>query len=516
MDEHNELPDDLSQWPENNWDLFNLDSQNVSFNDLRRAYSKLIKRFRPETHPEHFQRIQDAFETLRDVIQSGNKPNPEAQQKSDSNKEQELQNRRAKRQNEFLNELYNKYIYKADWDGAIALLESVIEPDNPTPEKLEEISDLGEIPYLYMFWLLYTINPSDEDNFPNIFHYLISGEEAANPEDGMSISIKTFLFFLERQRLPYQSNVYEFALDHLDFPAILILFKIRWLNLRFDDDSEDVDVILNDLKRVKSRFIQNDLKKWARLNIEAVEHLLWINNDNAPKAIKDCMDEVSLFPDYRDYFEEKLDEIDQMEQTVFSLKSMPVVLPIDIDAIQTLLLMSGNSVFSRYRRMILKTVSDLADDVLRAFMVYDYLSMHHALVASRLCELLHEMFLTRHEKDNEQDEENDKEGENAEAQTDNVLKRILQIVESYQYDYRSCRLSLIKYLLEEKLDPVKVSVLISNYIKDPPEESSSKTDVEMLKKWHAELVNDGTVILTYYTIMSSEINGMEKYDDEDD
>ena len=34
--------------------------------DIKRAYSKLIKQFRPESHPEEFRRIHDAYQLLRD------------------------------------------------------------------------------------------------------------------------------------------------------------------------------------------------------------------------------------------------------------------------------------------------------------------------------------------------------------------------------------------------------------------------------------------------------------------
>ena len=70
MDEHNELPDDFSQWSDSYWDWFNLDSQSATYDELRKAYSRLIKHFRPETHPEQFQRIQAAFEILRELSQA--------------------------------------------------------------------------------------------------------------------------------------------------------------------------------------------------------------------------------------------------------------------------------------------------------------------------------------------------------------------------------------------------------------------------------------------------------------
>ena len=398
MDEHNELPDDLSQWPDDNWELFGLDSQSASYDELRKAYSKLIKLFRPETRPDHFQRIQKAFETLRDLIQSKKEgASPDDEQNADTDNNEEIQRRRAKRQKEFLDKLYNQYINKADWDGAIKFLEAVVEPTQPSVEKPEDNSDLDEIPYLYMFWLQYTICPPDKDVFPDIIKYLIMGENA-HQNDDMSLSIKTLFFFLERKELSYKDSVYDYTMSQMDFPAILLLVNIRWLNLRFEDGFDDVDVILSDLETLKKRFMPYNSKAWIRINIEAIEHLLWVKSPKTQNAIENCMNEITQFPEYSDYYNEKLDTLDRLEQTIESFKKIPDILPINRDLMRTILLMSGNTVFTRYRRLILKFAAELADDVLKTFMVFDYLNMHHPLIVSRLFEPMHQMYLSRHEK----------------------------------------------------------------------------------------------------------------------
>ena len=57
------LPDDLSQWPRDPYVLLGV-APGVSARDLRKAYSRLIRRFKPEQYPEHFRRIRDAYETV--------------------------------------------------------------------------------------------------------------------------------------------------------------------------------------------------------------------------------------------------------------------------------------------------------------------------------------------------------------------------------------------------------------------------------------------------------------------
>jgi hypothetical protein len=58
-----ELDSDLARWPENPYELLGV-SFGVLPRDLRRAYTRLIRVYKPEQYPEHFQRIRDAYETI--------------------------------------------------------------------------------------------------------------------------------------------------------------------------------------------------------------------------------------------------------------------------------------------------------------------------------------------------------------------------------------------------------------------------------------------------------------------
>lgn len=58
------LPDDLARWPDDPFQLLGV-RPGVAPRDLRRAYTELIRRFKPEHFPEHFRRIREAFETVQ-------------------------------------------------------------------------------------------------------------------------------------------------------------------------------------------------------------------------------------------------------------------------------------------------------------------------------------------------------------------------------------------------------------------------------------------------------------------
>ncbi len=58
------LPDDLSDWPNNPYQVLGVEI-GADEQTLKRAYAKLIRHFKPEHHPEEFQRIREAYESAK-------------------------------------------------------------------------------------------------------------------------------------------------------------------------------------------------------------------------------------------------------------------------------------------------------------------------------------------------------------------------------------------------------------------------------------------------------------------
>jgi hypothetical protein len=58
-----ELSPDLNGWPSDPYRLLGV-PHGVSPRDLRRAYTRLIRTYKPEQYPEHFRRIREAYETV--------------------------------------------------------------------------------------------------------------------------------------------------------------------------------------------------------------------------------------------------------------------------------------------------------------------------------------------------------------------------------------------------------------------------------------------------------------------
>lgn len=62
------LPDDPSSWPTDPHQLLGV-PRNIGPHDLRRAYTRLIRIYKPEQHPEQFRRIRSAYEAALRVAE---------------------------------------------------------------------------------------------------------------------------------------------------------------------------------------------------------------------------------------------------------------------------------------------------------------------------------------------------------------------------------------------------------------------------------------------------------------
>lgn len=62
MTEH--LPENLNDWPDGVWQLLGVD-RDADLKSLRRAYTRLIRKFKPEHSPDEFQKIREAYDAVR-------------------------------------------------------------------------------------------------------------------------------------------------------------------------------------------------------------------------------------------------------------------------------------------------------------------------------------------------------------------------------------------------------------------------------------------------------------------
>jgi hypothetical protein len=62
-----ELPDDPERWPRDPYELLGV-GHSATETDLKRAYTRLIRRFKPERFPDQFRRVREAYEAALDAL----------------------------------------------------------------------------------------------------------------------------------------------------------------------------------------------------------------------------------------------------------------------------------------------------------------------------------------------------------------------------------------------------------------------------------------------------------------
>ncbi|MBL8889170.1 MAG: hypothetical protein JNL67_04280 [Planctomycetaceae bacterium] len=63
----NELPEDLEDWPRSPFAILGVDKA-TSLDDLRRVWLRLVRRFKPDRFPKHFQRLREAYDSVEKVL----------------------------------------------------------------------------------------------------------------------------------------------------------------------------------------------------------------------------------------------------------------------------------------------------------------------------------------------------------------------------------------------------------------------------------------------------------------
>ena len=167
------LSDDLKRWPTDSRVWFGL-TEGSTPKDLRKAYSRLIKRFRPEIYPDHFERIQQEYEKLQHRYEAAESFDPNAKGADACDDDSILQKLKKllgnmdleetspeerKRQQEierFLDSAFQK-IDRQDWKGARIQFRNVLNDRY-----------YGEIPALYLFWMEYVYPESETEDPSNL------------------------------------------------------------------------------------------------------------------------------------------------------------------------------------------------------------------------------------------------------------------------------------------------------------------------------------------------------------
>lgn len=298
------LPDDLAHWPEDPNELLGV-SFGVTPRELRRAYNRLIRIYKPEQFPEQFRRIREAYEQLLRIaewyaprIEAADAPPADEPQILPAPKEaaaddaaewtagmpqpveevsqEELNPVRARQPEEELGDLWEE----ARAGRPAAAYERLVQLTQQPAGRVEL--------YQRLYWLLTLWPDLDARRGPR--DWLVQGLLAT----GLAGPLRE-LYREEVTDDPDEalSERYERLLEAAASPALLAEL-IEW---RFQAAvrRERWDVLDQDLVRLRPRFGFNDEELWLRLLFSLADNIAGVGDEEAVRLLAACREEIARY-----------------------------------------------------------------------------------------------------------------------------------------------------------------------------------------------------------------------------
>ncbi len=297
------LPEDLARWPDDANDLLGV-SYGVTPRELRRAYNRLIRIYKPEQFPEQFRRIREAYEYLLRIADlfSSHVETPDAspdeepqllpapQEQSSDDGVSEWLPESPQLEEEASAEDFASSRPRGSADELDELWQLAVT-GNPSPayERLVQLQQQysGRIEvYLRLYWLL-TLSPElDSRRVPA--DWLVQGLLAT----GLAGSLRE-LYREEVADDPAEALGERYG-RLLDSPvhAGLLADLIEW---RFQAAGRlgRWDVVAEDVRKLRRRFGPGEDQLWLRLLFSLADELAWAEDGAAMDLLEVCRTEIA-------------------------------------------------------------------------------------------------------------------------------------------------------------------------------------------------------------------------------
>ena len=287
------LPDDLARWPKDPFRLLGV-TREVSSRDLKRAYTRLIRQYKPEQYPDHFRRIREAYESALPMVEwndadqsTDSAVDPSQDEESESTPSQTP----ASNDRQSLNDLARSFSQAPPldeelhelWDQAIAGQElaayrKLVELSSTNPNDPEVL--------LRLYWLL-TVQPN-LDPSRNACDWIVQGLKARGLTDPLRDIYRQELTWNPPEVFSWR---YTGLLDGQWNPAQLSqLTEWRWQALA---EMGRWDLMAGDFERLRPRIIMDDEEAWVRLLFSALDLLAWADTDLGTELFDSCRQEIN-------------------------------------------------------------------------------------------------------------------------------------------------------------------------------------------------------------------------------
>ena len=426
MPEH-ELTEDLAQWPGDPFELLGLSATSAE-RDARRAYIRLIKRFKPDHHPAHFQRIREAYEFVQRQIEIREKysaffPEGEFDSPQSNDRAEEDVHSRSREYSSEVSEDLPALMPVADIiaQGSYTVLHRTRSEARPAQIKTNQLAELwqqalagqqvaayeglvrlvsepaaisdaaastaGQL-YARLYWLL-TIYP-ELDGSRTPCDWLVSGLKTTRLLGPLS----------ELYRREIVANPYEALtprcteLLSADGAArgLSELLGWRWQAAAVVGRA---DIILSDLTQVRSKLIFDDESAWGQTLLHAVEQLAWASappaqRQNLDTTAKSLLAELEQLSHVHQELSEGYDRLDMLVEVSRAWRDLLVAGDIPQAWIE-LIPLAWTRPFNELRGKLLSLLSSFATYPLRALRTMDAISERNPAAAAQLGMLIHRL-----------------------------------------------------------------------------------------------------------------------------
>jgi hypothetical protein len=309
-----DLPQDMHLWPADPYALLGV-AEGVSQRDLKRAYTSLIRTYKPEQFPEQFRRIREAYEEVLGRVKLAEfaaahgtpaapveprEPVPDLPQPADPSLPSQLGH---------LDRVASKSATPAEqldelWELACAGQETaayshLVRWPDENPDRPEG--------YVRLYWLLDVLPELDAERSP--CDWLVQGLRRHGPASPCK---DLYLRAIEERPEEALELRCTRLVREAEQPAALAdLVACRWRALARLRQAER---IVEDMNALRDRIVREDEVTWFRLLLAAADLLAWVPPANQGPLLESCKREIDQFTHLSLRFEQELNRLEFLVQ----------------------------------------------------------------------------------------------------------------------------------------------------------------------------------------------------------
>lgn len=440
------LPDDFAHWPDDPRELLGV-AANVTPRELRRAYNRLIRIYKPEQAPEQFRRIREAYEYLLRIAEwftpradapaapAGEIPQPEQIWKAPTpteSAEEESDSAPPRRPEEELTEL---------WQEAIAGRPS--DAYERLTQMTRQYAGQTEL-YLRLYWLLVLFPELDARRVPA--DWLVQGLLAT----GMAGPLRE-LYREEVADEPAEALSERFdRLLAAPLSTHLLVDLAEWRILAAAR-LECWEKLGEDLPKWRLRFGVGEELSWLRLVFALADEAAWADDPAGADLLAACRGEINQQQHLSSSLSHAYDHFDLLMEatigwwTTFPLHQVPV-------KFLTLVRSSWGRPFSESREELMEVLEEIAGAPQQWLGCLDGVHARGPALLSLFGELLDQLEAIREASWTAP----------RESEVQNGL--VLSLLQRFNHtDYDGLRSRLLAFCLREDLAPEEIAEVASDF-----------------------------------------------------